>query len=147
VHVAEYVVDMYGTTDSPLHGGMPTDRFVVAWPTYDDEIDAHLVEARRVTESEDCRQSPIVTEEWIESTAGASILPHCVRVEIPLDAESMFAAAPADALAWRIRVRRATQWAVAAGYGVHGFFTDTESKRGQYVLTKRARPHSNGTRP
>jgi len=29
--VEDYVIDMYGTTGSLLHGGMPTDRFVVRW--------------------------------------------------------------------------------------------------------------------
>jgi predicted GNAT superfamily acetyltransferase len=29
--VVEYVPDMYGTTSSPLHGNVPTDRFVVRW--------------------------------------------------------------------------------------------------------------------
>jgi predicted GNAT superfamily acetyltransferase len=29
--VVEYVPDMYGTTSSPLHGSVPTDRFIVRW--------------------------------------------------------------------------------------------------------------------
>src|SRR5439155_18272081 len=58
VRLAEYVEDMYGTTDSVLHGGMPTDRLVVAWPTDDTEIDARLAESERSTESRDCRQAP-----------------------------------------------------------------------------------------
>jgi predicted GNAT superfamily acetyltransferase len=39
VRLAEYVEDMYGITDSALHGGLPTDRVIVAWPTHDHEID------------------------------------------------------------------------------------------------------------
>src|ERR1041385_8923741 len=38
VRISEYVVDMYGITDSVLHGGVATDRLIVAWPTHDDEI-------------------------------------------------------------------------------------------------------------
>jgi predicted GNAT superfamily acetyltransferase len=37
----EYVVNMYGITDSPLHRGMDTDRFVAIW-----ELDSERVEAR-----------------------------------------------------------------------------------------------------
>ena len=47
VRLAEYVEDMYGITDSVLHGGVPTDRLVVAWPTHDEEIEQLLAEARR----------------------------------------------------------------------------------------------------
>src|ERR671926_25771 len=32
VRIHEYVEDMYGETESPLHRGIGTDRFVVAWP-------------------------------------------------------------------------------------------------------------------
>jgi predicted GNAT superfamily acetyltransferase len=39
--VREYAVDMYGNSDSPLHRGLGTDRFVVSW-----ELDTPRVEAR-----------------------------------------------------------------------------------------------------
>jgi predicted GNAT superfamily acetyltransferase len=39
--VREYAVDMYGDSDSPLHRGLGTDRFVVSW-----ELDTSRVEAR-----------------------------------------------------------------------------------------------------
>src|SRR5690348_5358085 len=45
VRISEYVVDMYGITDSVLHGGVPTDRLIVAWPTHDDEIAERLAES------------------------------------------------------------------------------------------------------
>src|ERR671914_1083048 len=40
VCVAEYVEDMYGETDSQLHRGLGTDRFVVAWPVSTYEADS-----------------------------------------------------------------------------------------------------------
>src|ERR1043165_3579048 len=82
VWLADYVEDMYGTTDSVLHGGMPTDRLIVAWPTDDQEVTDRLAESERVLDSSDCRQAPIATAEWIDRTSGAAILPHCIRVEI-----------------------------------------------------------------
>lgn len=39
--VREYVPDMYGVSDSPLHRGLGTDRFVVTW-----ELDSERVRSR-----------------------------------------------------------------------------------------------------
>jgi hypothetical protein len=39
------------------------------------------------------------------------------------------------------------QWALSAGYDVNGFYLDAAVSRGYYLMTKRARPHSNGVRP
>jgi predicted GNAT superfamily acetyltransferase len=131
---------MYGITDSVLHGGIPTDRLVVAWPTRDQEIDERLVEAERVLASADCRQSPVATEEWIAGAAGAAILPHCIRIEIPADAESMLLDTPADAVRWRDTARRGMQWGLTAGYSVSAFYLDDHSEHGYYLMTKTARP-------
>ena len=145
IQVAEYVEDMYGTTDSVLHGGIPTDRLIVAWPTLDEEAHARLLEARRTRESADCRQAPVVTTDWIDSAAGASILPHCVRVEIPADAEALLTTAPKPAAEWRAAVRRAIQWALAAGYSVNGFYSDASEQRSYYLLTKQPRLVGSGS--
>jgi predicted GNAT superfamily acetyltransferase len=142
VYIAEYADDMYGTTDSVLHGGMATDRFVVAWSTRDEETEARLLEARRTVDSADCRQGPVATPEWIAGTAGVSILPHCVRVEIPADAETLLATSPRDAITWRLSVRSAMHWGLSAGYTVNGFYVDDAIGRGYYLLTRQARPWS-----
>src|SRR5262245_49524200 len=105
VRVAEYVVDMYGITDSMLHGGVPTDRLVVAWPTHDEEIDQLLLEAERASVSGDCQQAPIVTPDWISGADGATILPHHVRIEIPANGEELLLEAPDEAAEWRKSVR------------------------------------------
>ena len=142
VRLAEYVEDMYGITDSLLHGGVPTDRLVVAWPTHDEEIDQLLAEADRAHASGDCQQAPIVTPDWIRGAAGAAILPHHVRVEIPADAERLLLETPAEAAVWRKLVRCGLQWAVAAGYSVSAFSLDENEDRGYYLLTKSVRPTS-----
>ena len=142
VRLAEYVEDMYGITDSVLHGGVPTDRLVVAWPTHDEEIDQLLAEADRAHASGDCQQAPIVTPDWILGAAGAAILPHHVRVEIPADAERLLLETPGEAAVWRKLVRCGLQWAVAAGYTVSAFSLDENEDRGYYLLTKSVRPTS-----
>lgn len=42
----EYVRDMYGRTDSPLHRGIGTDRFVPAWAMDSPRVTERLVEGR-----------------------------------------------------------------------------------------------------
>ena len=139
VRLAEYVDDMYGVTDSVLHGGIPTDRLVVAWPTHDDEIDQLLSNAERAIESIDCLQAPIVSPDFIEGADGAAILPHCVRVEIPADAEAMLREASADAAVWRSRVRRDLHWALGAGYTITALAHADVKSHGYYLMTKATR--------
>jgi predicted GNAT superfamily acetyltransferase len=142
VRLAEYVENMYGITDSILHGAIPTDRLIVAWPTRDDEIDARLNEVERTLASSDCREGPVITAEWIDETEGAAILPHCVRIEIPTDGESLVASSPDDALQWRGRVRRAFQWCVAAGYSVCAFDIAENAPFAHYLMTRSTRASS-----
>ena len=138
VRLAEYVENMYGITDSVLHGGMPTDRLVVAWPTHDDEIEQRLTEAERILGSTDCQVAPIASEDWIAGAAGAKILPHCVRVAIPANAERMFVDAPMDAGVWRQSVRGGIQWGLSSGYTITAFATDELAGHGGYYLMTRA---------
>jgi chorismate synthase len=145
--LSEYVEDMYGITESVLHGGLPTDRLIVAWPTHDDEIDHRLAESEKTLSSIDCQLSPIATKEWIAGAAGAAILPHCVRVEIPADAERMLIDAPERAGAWRQGVRSSLQWGLSAGYTVTAFFLEPNAETGFYLLTKVPRPAPVNGRP
>jgi chorismate synthase len=142
--LAEYVVDMYGITDSVLHGGVPTDRIIVAWPTHDAEIDERLNESARALSSADALSAQVVTDEWIDSTEGASILPHSVRVEAPLDGEQQLLGRSPDVIAWRESVRRGLVWALGAGYSVSAFAYERETERGYYLLTKSPRAATNG---
>ncbi|HEV8449525.1 MAG TPA: hypothetical protein VGQ44_22070 [Gemmatimonadaceae bacterium] len=148
VRASEYVVDMYGITDSPLHGGVPTDRLIVAWPTRDEEIAERLAESERALSSLDCCQSPVVTSEWIAEVTGATILPHCVRVEVPADAETLLLTNPEEAGRWRVSVREGVCWGLASGYSVSAFlWADGGSPTaGYYVLSRVARSASGGSR-
>ncbi len=145
--ISEYVVDMYGITDSTLHGGVPTDRLIVAWPTRDDEISERLSEAERALASLDCCQSPVVTADWIAEVTGATILPHCVRVEIPADGETLLLTNPEEAGRWRLSVRDGIRWGLASGYTVSAFLSVSGDPRGPgyYVLSKTPRMTTSGT--
>jgi predicted GNAT superfamily acetyltransferase len=146
VRLAEYVEDMYGITDSVLHGGIATDRVIVAWPTYDAEIAQLLADAQRVGNASDCRAAPLVTDEWIGGAIGAVILPYCIRVEIPLNGEALLLHSPTEAAVWRSAVRRHMQWGLAAGYTITAFFQDEPSDRGHYLMTRASRASSPNTR-
>lgn len=138
--ITEYVENMYGLTDSVLHGLTPTDRLIVAWPTRDDEIENRLFDVNWTVSSPDCQHAPIATPDWIAGVEGASILPHCVRVEIPGDAEGLLRSAPEDAARWRNSVRTAMKWGLTSGYTVNGFLFDHSRDRGFYLMTKSPRP-------
>jgi predicted GNAT superfamily acetyltransferase len=147
VRISEYVVDMYGITDSTLHGGVATDRMVVAWPTHDDEIAERLSDSERALSSLDCCQSPVVTEHWIAEVTGATILPHCVRVEIPADGETLLLTNPDAAARWRMSVRQGIRWGLASGYTVNAFLAADGDPvgRGFYVLSKAPRATAPGS--
>ncbi|HVX38340.1 MAG TPA: GNAT family N-acetyltransferase [Gemmatimonadaceae bacterium] len=140
VRLADYVEDMYGITDSELHGGIPTDRLIVAWPTDDREIESRLSESERALASADCRQGPVVTADWMERVRGASILPHSIRIRIPADGERVLVGERTSAERWRGEVRSCFNWALAGGYSVSAFLLEPNAECGYYLLTKNQRP-------
>jgi chorismate synthase len=135
VDVAEYVIDMYGAnTDSPLHRGLGTDRFIVAW---------HIEDKRRASaERSDGRRSSVLNPSdkggvpamprLDEGTADATL-----RVEIPLEIDRVQESSLALAGQWRATTRAALTWGLAHGYHVAGFYRDTEDARAYYVLARR----------
>jgi predicted GNAT superfamily acetyltransferase len=145
--VAEYAENMYGITDSVLHGAIPTDRLVVAWSTSDAELDARRNEVEKTLASEDCREGPIVDMNWIESAAGAAILPHCVRIEVPSNAEDLMVSNADEAFDWRMRVRQAFRWCLGAGYSVCAVDITEDALSAYYLMTRAMRASSPGMRP
>ena len=135
VRAAEYVDDMYGDTDSPLHSGIGTDRFIVAWPVADDQVQERLKETHGAGADAVLRQSPILNagnrppEENQELGARA-------RVEVPADINTMQETDRAQAIAWRRSTRAAFRRALAAGMSVQGFIIDDCAQRGYYLLAK-----------
>src|SRR5918992_5085356 len=92
VRVIEYVEEMYGETDSDLHRGLGTDRFVVAWPVSTYESEAHAVASRRLgtDKSDALRLAPLLNPDLADGTVpDLSVVektrPQYVRVVIPRD--------------------------------------------------------------
>ena len=131
--VVEYVRDMYGAeTDSALHRGVGTDRFIVAW-----EI---ALDAPRRPPVDPCAESasPVVT---LGGTApgGAPRF----RVEVPARIHDVQDTSLGDAAAWRATTRHAFVDALSGGYVVAGFYRDPHDGRCFYVLERTApAPHT-----
>ena len=131
VRIHEYVEDMYGETESPLHRGIGTDRFIVAWPVADAEMQRRLDETHSAGANRDLTQAPILNAgNALSSTTVAS----AARVEVPADINAMQDADREQAIRWRQSTRAAFRRALDAGLTVQGFMIDECVKRGYYLL-------------
>jgi predicted GNAT superfamily acetyltransferase len=131
--VVEYVPDMYGTTSSPLHLGMPTDRLIVSLETTDG-----LPEGRTVARE----AAPVLTAFPRSNDVTVSrreTPPEHALIEIPAEILDVLAQSPVSARTWRLAVRDYFQWALAHGYAVTGVRRDATANRSFYVL-ERERP-------
>lgn len=118
VRVAEYVENMYGDSQSPVHRGIGTDRFIVAWPVDDRDLAARRKEIARAT-----REAESET--------------HAVRrIEIPTRIDKLQVSDMNAAREWRRTTREALTGAMAIGFAVNGFRIDEKAARAFYVLTR-----------
>ena len=136
VRVAEYVQDFYGETDSELHHAIGTDRFVVAWPVSDAAIAARLAETREARHDPRFREAPVVNTGAVDHIGERTELPFQVRVEIPLDINTLQTEDAHAAVRWREGTRSAFLRTVCAGYRVDGFCVDERTARGYYLLSR-----------
>lgn len=121
----EYVENMYGQTDSPLHRGIGTDRFVALW-----QLDAARVERRLAGE-----ESPAAIEElagvprvldctpaspsgWPEPEARETPRADQVLAAIPSNIQALKAATPELAVRWREATRSVLRSYLSNGYEV-----------------------------
>ncbi len=129
--VIEYVPDMYGVTDSPLHRGLGTDRFVVGWDT---GIGGSERNGRRAPSA---LGAPVVNAgapDDVDLTAardGAPVV--CVRV--PPDIQAVQSASLEEAACWRRGTRAAFLGLHELGYAVGGFQREPDGRCG-YLMTR-----------
>ena len=129
--VVEYVPDMYGTTRSPLHHGLATDRFVVVCST--------TPTAARPQRSAPARSPNILiladtTPSPEALFQGVAKLPRAIWIEVPTDFDQVLAASPATAAVWHSAIRRHFQWALRNRYAVTGLHRDPVTSRSFYTL-------------
>lgn len=130
--VVEYVPNMYGTTTSPLHYGLATDRLIVSCDTT-----AAAPPDRPLT---DRLHVPVLSlgPDGDKVALADGELPLSVWIEIPTDIRQVIAESPDAAAAWRQSVRKNFQWALAHGYEVAGFDREAVTSRSFYALEMRA---------
>lgn len=130
--VVEYVRDMYGTTTSPLHHGLATDRVVVMCETSRDRArdrrDASRLNGR----------SPVLTPEPqhgdVLFATGDAARPPMLLLEIPTDMQLVASSTPGRGSLWHAAARRNFEWALHSGYGVAKLHRDPVTSRAFYVL-------------
>lgn len=128
--VVEYAPNMYGTTRSPLHYGLATDRLVVSCST-------RPYSASRAVEPP-VMPMPVATPEPYagDLRLDKSAPPRTFGIEIPGDVLQVIATSPDAAARWRDSVREYFQWGLAQGYAVKGMLRDPVASRSFYILDK-----------
>jgi chorismate synthase len=139
VVVDEYEVNVYGVSNSPLHGGNPTDRFVCEWKVNDPRVVQRIAGGAPLATI--LTVEPVLrTEaagEWLEPGApDLSVEAKRISVEIPTGFTSMLAQAPELAMAWRLATREVFTTYFARGYRAVEFFLDRPSRKGKYLLVR-----------
>jgi chorismate synthase len=130
-HVVRYVPDMYGTTSSPLHYGVATDRLVVRVDTM-----ATRLPSPPPVEAMDAPVLGLAPE--TREAIARHALPPAVRIEIPADIRLILETSPAEAAAWRGAVRGNFEWALGNSYEVAGLYREPVSSRSYYTLVRHA---------
>lgn len=142
--VEAYVDDVYGPSTSPLHGGVPTDRFIASWHVASPHV-ARRVEAGAIV----ARDAGVGLAPHVLRTRDASAFraPHGepdlsrdeprLRVEIPADFARLLHEAPDLARAWREAARKVFHTYFARGYRVVDVDGERGATRPSYLLAQR----------
>lgn len=136
--VREYRVDMYGESDSPLHQGIGTDRFVALWLLDSERVEARLAGA----EPEPYGDAPFALRDAGSDERGhprpgtpdTSLGNEAVRVAIPSEVGPLMDDDMELAVAWRTATRTALTHYLGAGYQVQEF--ERGRTTSAYVLTR-----------
>jgi predicted GNAT superfamily acetyltransferase len=135
-YVVEYVPDMYGPqTDSVLHRGLGTDRFVVAWPIGERAMADAPRPAVGAGESALAApllnpKAPVIARDFPAELFHAPLL----RIEIPADIARVQEQSLEAAAAWRADTRSSFLAALSRGFRVAGIIRDEDADRSFYLL-------------
>ena len=141
VVVEEYEENVYGESPSPLHGGLPTDRFVCQWWIRRPHVVRRLESSALTMVASEAALAPVVNRtaafgDWI-APAGfdPDVRSPRIGVDIPGDYTRMLSEDPSLALRWRLETRAIFAKYLDAGYRVVDFTQDEARTRGRYLLT------------
>jgi predicted GNAT superfamily acetyltransferase len=82
------------------------------------------------------RSAPIVNSDLVDQSGVPSSLGAYLRVQIPLDINTLQLENVDEAVRWRHSTRSAFLRTVCAGWRVVGFRVDDENSRGYYLLSR-----------
>jgi predicted GNAT superfamily acetyltransferase len=151
--VEEYEQNVYGESTSPLHGGLPTDRFVCQWwiarphvarrlsryvgPNFSSGVSHEpLTLVSHEVASAPVANDTSVVDGWLDSgELHLGLSDRRVAVDIPLDYTQMLSQHPDRARRWRLQTRELFTHYFARGYRVVDFGLHREQARGRYLLT------------
>jgi predicted GNAT superfamily acetyltransferase len=138
----EYDENVYGESQSPLHRGNPTDRFVAEWNIREPHV-ARRIDAREVT----VRAADVADAPHVNAARPAGDLHECaevdlkvdarrVVVEIPMGFTEMLSRAPDLALDWRMCTRLMFTTYFSRGYRAVDFTLNRAERKGAYLLVR-----------
>jgi predicted GNAT superfamily acetyltransferase len=141
--VREYARDMYGETDSPLHHGIGTDRFIALWLMDSERVAGRMSGSERGPGPEAGEGVAIALGE--RTPGPAAELPHPgephldvdedrIRVAIPADVSAVMAASMELAVAWRDATRTTLVHYIDRGYEVRELLRGPRTS--DYLLTR-----------
>ena len=135
---SEYVQDMYGQTDSPLHRGIGTDRFVPTWMLDSERVVQRLVEGRSGPEAGAdegaVRAFDVVGEGGLilPGEPDLSLEASRILVPIPSSIQELKSESLEAAVRWRHATRAALSFYVARGYEVRELYRHRQHS--EYLL-------------
>jgi len=138
--VREYAQDMYGQTDSPLHMGIGTDRFIALWLLKSERVEARLARVDTVVTLEELGDVPFALGAWTDSgdlrpgEADLSLTADRLRVAIPTDIVTIMNHSMELAMEWRMATRPVFAHYLGEGYEVRELVRGNLSS--DYLLAK-----------
>jgi predicted GNAT superfamily acetyltransferase len=142
--VDEYEENVYGESQSPLHRGNPTDRFVAAWHIREPHVQRRMSAGALVVRTHEVADAPRINRakpigEFHEcADVDLDLEARRLLVEIPMGFTDMLARAPELALGWRMITRHIFTTYFSRGYRAVDFMLDRTSRVGAYLLVSAA---------
>jgi len=128
IEVSEYEENIYGVSNSPLHAGNPTDRFVAEWWIRRSRKPIDWTDAVPVNRIDRRNHWPQCEDVNLSERS------HELLVEIPTGFTEMLAGAPTVAFDWRMATRRIFTTYFGRGYRAVDFKLDRGAGKGVYLL-------------
>jgi predicted GNAT superfamily acetyltransferase len=142
VVVEEYEENVYGVSNSPLHRGNPTDRFVAEWHIREPHVRRRLNPGVVAIRTHEVAEAPRLNRarasgEFHECVdMRLDVDARRVVVEIPMGFTAMLAGDPELALRWRMATRRIFEAYFSRGYKAVDFMLDRAARTGSYLLAR-----------